>query len=322
MSPFLYPDWRKQMFDNLNILCTGGAGTFGHALARRRKQDGWTGRLTVYSTDSHKHEKMRREYPDIQFIQGDIRSETLFAAMVGHDIVIHAAAVKIIPVSEYNSIDTFSVNVDGSINVCECAIRAGIKHVIGISTDKAAHPANAYGASKYMLEKVFAEFARGQFNTTFSLARFGNVLESNGSVIEVWRRAFENGEPIRITNAGMTRFWLSPSQAVQYVIDAYGIPNGGILIPKMPALSLGKLAQYTIPGLEEQQMQTIPVRPGEKVHETLLTEEEGWYAWEGDRCYVLAPTTSIRRADPLPAYSSDIARELTQEELKKLLEDG
>lgn len=305
------------------LLLLGGAGTLGRAIIKRATEEKWDCKITIFSCDVLKHHKIKRLYPRINSIGGDIRDFTgLLNAMTGKDIVLHLAARKHIPESEYNSVDTIDVNVTGSLNVCQAAMQLGIPHVIGISTDKAARPVNCYGATKMLMEKIFQEYSRLGIHTQYHLVRYGNVLESNGSVIEVWRRAFASGEPIRITNAGMTRFWLSPSQAVQYVVDAYGIPNGHILIPKLSALSLGKLAKYTIPGLAEQFFETVPVRPGEKVHETLLTEEEGWYAWEGKGDYILAPTTSPRRPDPLPAYSSDIAPELTQEELARLLKDG
>ena len=208
------------MLKTANIFVTGGAGTLGKAIAKRRKKEGWTGRLTVYSTDSSdKHVKMKKIYPDVNFVQGDIRNhETLYNAIVGHDIVIHAAAVKVIPASEIASIDTFDVNVNGSMNVCYTARLAGVKHVLGISTDKACHPANAYGATKMLMEKIFQEYARiPEIETQYHLVRYGNVLESTGSVIEAWKNAVANDEKIKITDPEMTRFWLSPSQAVDYV---------------------------------------------------------------------------------------------------------
>jgi len=313
------------MLESSNILVTGGAGTLGHAIARKRKQDGWTGHLTVYSTDSHKHEVMKREYPDINFVQGDIRNpDTLYMAMAGHDVVIHAAAVKIIPVSELYSIDTFDVNVNGSQCVFSTALRAQIKHVIAISTDKACHAANAYGASKYLMEKMCQEYARQDFPTQFHLVRFGNVLESNGSVIEAWKKAIERGEKIKITNPVMTRFWISPSQAVEYVIEAFDCPSGCIYIPRVPALSIGKLAEYTVGEKSKwpELYDIIPIRPGEKMHETLLTEEEGWYALQSPEAFLLAPNTAGRFTTAVPPYSSDMAPELTREELEKLLEEG
>ena len=183
---------------NKAVFCTGGAGTLGLAIARRRKQEGWTGRFTVYSRDEHKHAAMRRLYPDIQFVQGDIRNlETLKLAMVGHDTVLHLAAAKVIPVSEYYSMDTLDINVYGSMNVCMAARETGAEHVLGISTDKACHSANAYGSTKYMMEKVFQEYARVDDDLTqFHIVRYGNVIESNGSVVQAWKEALARGEPV------------------------------------------------------------------------------------------------------------------------------
>jgi FlaA1/EpsC-like NDP-sugar epimerase len=313
------------MLESSNILVTGGAGTLGHAIARKRKQAGWTGHLTVYSTDSHKHEVMKRQYPDVSYIQGDIRNpDTLYNAMCGHDVVIHAAAVKILPVSELYSIDTFDTNMNGSQCVFSTALRAQIKHVIAISTDKACHAANAYGASKYLMEKMCQEYARQDFLTQFHLVRFGNVLESNGSVIEAWKQTLERGEKIKITEKTMTRFWLSPSQAVEYVIKALECPSGCIYIPRVPALSIGKLAQYTLDKHERYgKYEVVPIRPGEKMHEMLLTEEEGWYAIQSEEAFLLAPNTAGRFTATVPPYTSDMmAPELTREELEKLLEEG
>lgn len=313
------------MLESANIFVTGGAGTIGHALARRRKEDGWTGKMTVYSTDAHKHGRMRIEYPDINFIQGDIRNpDTLYMGMSGHDIVIHAAAVKVIPTSELYSIDTFDVNVNGSQCVFSTALRANIKHLVAISTDKACHPANAYGASKYLMEKMAQEYARQDFPTQYHLVRYGNVLESNGSVIEAWKKSIERGERVKITDPNMTRFFLSPSQAVEHVIKSLDCPSGCVYIPRMPALSIEQLAIYTIGDLTapSEQFEIIPVRPGEKIHETLLTEEEGWYAIQSPDAFLLAPTTSQRFTTAVPPYSSDKAPELTRDELLQLLAEG
>lgn len=312
-----------------NIFVTGGAGTLGRAIARRRAQEGWSGKLTVYSTDDHKHAKMRRLYPDVQYIQGDIRNpEALYMAMCGHEIVIHAAAVKVIPTSEYASIDTLDVNVNGSLNVFHCAVRANVERVLSISTDKACHSANAYGSTKYMMEKCAQEYSRvGSINTVFNLVRYGNVLESTGSVVEFWKRAVERNEPIKITDPEMTRFWLSPAQAVDYVLKAFDFKSGVIYIPRMPALSIGKLAEYTcgvIVDKDTEGVEKIPLRPGEKKHETLLTLEELDYAIENDGHFELCPTTSMKTQEslrPIQPYSSDMAHELTEAELTELLND-
>lgn len=320
------------MIETSNILVTGGAGSIGHAIAKRRKKDGWTGKMTVYSTDSHKHERMKREYPDINFVQGDIRNpDTLYNAMVGHDIVIHAAAVKIIPISEVYSMDTFDVNVNGSQCVCATALRAGIKIVLGISTDKAVHAVNAYGATKYMMEKMFQEYARGDFDTQFLLTRYGNVLESNGSVIEAWKKAVERGERINITDPEMTRFWLSPAHAVRILLLTLAcVESGQILIPILPGLSIGRMADYVV-GMEESDHATlVPVRPGEKTHEELLSSEESFYARyfeakENDIDYIiLNPTTSKRNsvfADRPAPLISNVARTMTKDELIELLKN-
>lgn len=312
------------MYKIANIFVTGGAGCLGRAIARKRKEEGWAGKLTVYSRDTFKHERMRRDYPDVNFIQGDIlNSELLYNAMVGHDIVIHAAACKVIPTSEYQSIDTFVVNVEGSMNVCAQAVRANIQHVLGISTDKACHPANAYGASKMLMEKTFQEYSRMPIETQFHLIRYGNVLESTGSVVEVWRKAMNKNEPIYVTDPDMTRFWLSPRQAANYAMRALEMPNGMIFIPVMPALSIGKLLEYIVGPRYFEVMNRIPLREGEKIHETLLTVEEivRTAVVIGD-CFILQPTTSKARGDAVVApYTSDAARELTRDELLRLLED-
>lgn len=310
------------VLEQANIIMTGGAGTLGNAIAERRKRDGWTGRMTVYSTDSHKHELMRRKYPDLQFIQGDIRNpETLRNAMIGHDVVLHLAAVKVIPDSEYWSLDTIDVNIAGSVNVCSQAIAAGISYVLGISTDKACHSANAYGATKYLMEKVFQEYARTGYDTHFQLARYGNVLESNSSVIQIWKQALSAGQPIRITNPDMTRFWLSPQQAVDIVLNAMNCGNGKIYIPKMKKLSVGKLANYVLGETYEHII--IPTRPGEKMHETLVTEDECRHAWDHGDYFVLNPTTQgeMPYHTTIKPYTSEFAPDLTREELTELLEN-
>lgn len=312
------------MIKHDNLFVTGGAGTWGYALARRRKQEGWTGKLTVYSTDSHKHEKMRREFPDINFVQGDIRNpETLYNAMVGHDIVIHMAAVKIIPVSEVFCLDTFDVNVNGSQSVCSAAINAHIKHVVGISTDKAAHPVNTYGATKMIMERMFQEYARMDSGTYFHLLRAGNVLESNGSVIEVWKKAIAADAPIKITNPEMTRFWMSPDQAVSCIIEALKVLSGAVLIPKLPSLSIGELAD--IVAGKDWKREIVNIRPGEKIHETLITAEESGYAAQletGDESqyFLIYPNTFPPRENEPPwSYSSDRAEKLDKEGLLALL---
>lgn len=331
----------SSILQTASVFVTGGAGTLGRAIARRRQKEGWTGRFTVYSRDEHKHSFMRKMFPDVQYVQGDIRNlETLKLAMAGHDVVLHCGATKVIPVSEYSSIDTLDVNVYGSQNVCIAAREMGVSHVLGISTDKACHPASAYGATKMLMEKIFQEYARAGSDTQFHLVRYGNVLESTGSVVEAWTNAVAMGEPVKITDPDMTRFWLSPSQAVDYVIGSLEFLPGLIYVPKMPGLSIDKLLGYVV-GEQYSRIETIPLRPGEKMHETLVTGDElskTVEVSEGECEYFMVfPSTSDQLAGrkiplldpkihqkldyPAVPYTSDIARELTEAELEELLKD-
>lgn len=303
------------------VLITGGCGTLGKAIIQRATEEDWPCEITVFSTDAVKHAKVKNMFPDVHSVIGDIRNfDTLHAVMSGKDIVIHAAAVKFIPVSEYNSIDTIDININGSLNVCRSAMQHGTPHVLGISTDKACHPANLYGATKMAMEKIFQEFSRQGLNTSFHLVRYGNVLESTGSVVEVWRNADRDHKPLQITDGSMTRFWISPKQAVQYVLDALKFESGNIYIPKMKSLSIGQMAEWIAPGAE---FTTVPLRPGEKMHETLLTEEEVWDAKDMEKFYVLFPSTTEGKgyfSSPFP-YTSENSPRLTRDELFALLDN-
>ena len=299
------------------ILLTGGSGTMGRAIIKKATEENWDCQIVIFSTDAMKHAKIKAQYPKVQSIIGDIRDfTTLSNAMVGSDYVLHLAAVKHIDFSEYNSIDTFEVNVTGSMNVCMAAMQLGIPHVIGISTDKAAHPANCYGATKMLMEKVMQEYSRLDIPTQYHLVRMGNVLESNGSVIEAWKRRIDAGLPIKITDPEMTRFWLNPNQSVEYLLAALELESGHIYIPKLPGLSIGKLAEYTVGNVEQE---TIPVRPGEKKEETLLTFEELDFVENMTGFYNLSPTTERRLMGEVIPYTSDEALQLTRDELTELL---
>lgn len=321
-----------------SVLITGGAGTLGRAIIRRAHTDNWPCKITIFSTDAMKHMRVQSEFPEVGSIIGDIRDyDTLHNAMVGKDIVIHGAAVKHIPVSEVNSIDTFAINVDGSLNVARAALQLRVPKVIAISTDKACSPANAYGATKMLMEKTWQEYARLKSKTSFHLVRYGNVLESTGSVVEAWRKAIEANQPIKMTNPDMTRFWLSPAQAVDLVIKAMELESGHIYVSKMPALSIGKLAEYTV-GIQNGShrsamtwpIETIPLRPGEKMHETLLTIEERDFATDYDDFFDLRPSTAMRGSfafegnelvniEILPYTSFNPDHELTFSETRALL---
>lgn len=301
------------------VLITGGAGTLGKAIIK--KAIDWPCDITIYSTDAMKHALIRKEFPHVRSVIGDIRSpDALYNAVAGHDIVIHGAAVKHIPVSEQNCMDTYDINVNGSINVALACVQLGVKECIAISTDKACHAANAYGSTKYMMEKVIQEISRNQEVTNFHLVRYGNVLESTGSVIEIWKNLIAQGKPIGITDPNMTRFWLSPSQAVDYVLLSLMDEYDTVTIPKMKSLSIGKLAEYTV---GEAEVVRLSLRPGEKIHETLLTKDELRHAEDMGGYFRLWPSVmpEIEPREVEEPYTSYNAPEMTKEELLELLEE-
>lgn len=313
------------------VFITGGAGTLGRAIINRATVEKWPCDITVFSTDAIKHINLQHRWPHVKSVIGDIRdASVLYNAMVGHDIVIHAAAVKHIPISEYASVDTYEINVGGSHNVASAAMQAGVKHVLGISTDKACHPANAYGATKMLMEKIWQEFARIPIKTQFHLVRYGNVLESTGSVVEVWKNALAAGQKVKITDPEMTRFWLSPSQAVQLVLDAIdpALRNSEILVPLLPSLPIRYLLLYST-GIDSDGdgVERIPMRPGEKLHETLLTSDEVrkslWFNTETDLVWISPSTVEGRNPDLAygHAYSSESSPHLTRHELQLLLDE-
>lgn len=306
-----------------NVLITGGAGAMGRAIIQRATKENWDCNITIYSKDVMKHHLIKKSYPKVGAIVGDIRDfTTLSNAMVGKDLVLHLAAQKHIPEAEYYTIDNYEINVGGSLNICMAAFQLRIPQVLGISTDKVCHSANAYGASKFLMEKIFTEYSRLPSDTSYNLVRFGNVLESTGSVIEVWRQAVSNFQPVKMTDPAMTRFFLSPQQAVTAAMKSLDLDSGDIYIPKMKALSIGKLAEYILG--EGYEIERVPLRPGEKINETLLTLEECRKAMPFQDSFVLHPTTSDFHNPyhfTLQPFSSDIAEELTKEELMELLKN-
>lgn len=303
------------------VLITGGSGTLGRAIIKRATEEDYGWDITIYSRDIFKQAIVKGLYPHIHTVMGDVCNySALHNAMAGMDIVIHAAATKVIPDSEMVPLSTMEINVMGSHNVCVAAMNLGTPIVVGISTDKACHPANTYGATKYLMEKIFVEYSRMGLSTRFHLVRYGNVLESTGSVVEAWRRAEAEKRPIYMTDPDMTRFWISPYQAVGYVIEAMKQESGEVYIPKMKSTTIEQLAKYVLenPG----NVKLVSMRPGEKVHETLLTLEEGDFATEFDDYFVLRPTTSWRNGvDALPPYTSEYAERMTKEELLELLDE-
>lgn len=294
------------------IFITGGAGTLGKAIIKRSIQDdlGWD--FTVYSRDPHKHDALNRLYPNARCIIGDIRdTEKLSDLMVGHDIVIHAAAIKHIPQAEQNVLETIDINVMGSLSVAMAAKKAGIEQVVGISTDKACHSVNVYGSTKYMMEKIFQEMG-------FKLVRYGNVIGSVGSVVQVWKEQVEKSGVIVATRPEPTRYWITADQAVSLILFSLEQPPSTISIPYLPATTMGQLKDYLFPDVK---IHYTGMRPGEKMHEEMLTEEEVPYARDMGNYVVLYPTTTA----PLTVYETDNMTSetpiywISEEELKEMI---
>ncbi|MGD1151785.1 MAG: UDP-N-acetylglucosamine 4,6-dehydratase (inverting) [Syntrophales bacterium] len=274
------------------ILVTGGTGSFGKKFIEIMLKDVHPKKLIIFSRGELKQHEMRMagfEHSSLRYFIGDVRDEKrLQRAMQGVDVVIHAAALKQVPTCEYNPIEAIETNVRGAENVINAALDAGVKKVLALSTDKAVSPTNLYGATKLCAEKLFvhSNSYSGNTGTRFSCVRYGNVLGSRGSVIPVFQEQRKNGV-ITITHEGMTRFWLTLDQGVRFVIKCVDLMHGGeVFIPKIPSMKIADLAKAVAP---ECKWQTIGIRPGEKLHEMLISEDEGRYSLEMDDMYIIQP---------------------------------
>lgn len=282
------------------ILITGGSGFLGRGILRKAKHENWPAQFTVYSRDELKQDQCKRKFPDVQYVLGSITdAERLTVAMMGHDYVIHAAALKYIPEGEFNANECVSVNVDGARTIIRAARAANIKKVVGISTDKAVNPINVYGMTKALMERLFAE-AADKGGTVFTTCRYGNVVGSTGSVIPVFRRQIEENGQVTITNGAMTRFWISVDEAVELIVEAFSdklIP-GTTLIPEPRSMKLEDLAWTLIDpnhrfDLREisvkNHIRVIGLRPGEKMHEELLHPQEALRTYKRGKFFHLRP---------------------------------
>ena len=277
-----------------SILVTGATGSFGKEFIRTVLKDYNPKRLVVYSRDELKQHEMQQIYPQtgpLRYFIGDVRDESrLEMAMRGIDTVIHAAALKQVPAAEYNPFECVRTNIHGAENVVNASIRTGVERVIALSTDKAANPINLYGATKLASDKIFiAGNSLSQTNgTRFSVVRYGNVLGSRGSVLPLFSKLIEAGATtLPITDERMTRFWITLSQGVDFVIQSLDRMHGGeIFIPKLPSMKIIDLAKAMLPGCE---LKSIGIRPGEKLHEIMIPLEESRMALEFKDHYVLEP---------------------------------
>jgi UDP-N-acetylglucosamine 4,6-dehydratase len=279
-------------WSELTVLITGGTGSFGRKFTELMLKDVRPKKLIVFSRDELKQHEMRQQFhdaPSLRFFIGDVRDrERLYRAFAGVDVVVHAAALKQVPACEYNPFEAILTNVMGAKNVIDAAIDTGVRRVLAISTDKAVNPVNLYGATKLCAEKLFVDgnAYAGERATRFSCARYGNVVGSRGSVIPVFQEQRRTGR-ITITDPKMTRFWITLDQGARFVIRSLEQMNGGeIFVPKIPSMSIMDLSR-AIAG--DCDVKFIGIRPGEKTHEVLVSEEEARYTRELDDMFVILP---------------------------------
>jgi UDP-N-acetylglucosamine 4,6-dehydratase len=317
---------------NTSILITGGTGSFGHTFVPMTLEKYNPKRLVIFSRDEMKQWEMAKLYgndPRVRFFIGDVRDkERLRRALHGIDYVVHAAATKIVPTAEYNPFECVKTNINGAMNLIDAAIDAGVKKVVALSTDKASSPANLYGATKLASDKLFVAgnaYSTGQDATRFSVVRYGNVMGSRGSVIPFFMSIAEKGT-LPITDERMTRFMISLEQGVDLVWHAFDDMVGGeIYVKKIPSMKVTDIARAVAP---EAKHEVVGIRPGEKLHEQMIGEEDALYTYEYQDYYKILPAIHSWcddparinggvRVDPDFTYSSSNNKEwMTVEQLR------
>jgi UDP-N-acetylglucosamine 4,6-dehydratase len=317
-----------------SILVTGGTGSFGKAFIDYALKNFDPKRIVIFSRDELKQYEARQRFNNdsrLRWFIGDIRDQhRLKRAMHNVDYVVHAAALKQVDTAEYNPFEYVQTNIIGSQNVVEAAIDTGVKKIVALSTDKASSPLNLYGATKLAADKLFQSanhYAAG-YETRFSVVRYGNVMGSRGSVIPFFKKLAAEGKPFPITDARMTRFWITLPQAVQFVVDSFDQMVGGELyVPRIPSMKLTDLVEAIAPGAETYEM---GIRPGEKLHEEMISEDDSRRTLLLGNRYVVLPTIAdwgdfvTPEGKPLPdgfAYRSNTNDLwLTSSDIQKLLE--
>ena len=285
------------------VLITGGTGSFGRQFVRSALAQYRLRRLIIFSRDEMKQYEMQAEmeaafgHREMRYFLGDVRDVgRLEMAMRGVDYVVHAAALKQVPAAEYNPIECIRTNIYGAENVVSAALRCRVKRVIALSTDKAASPINLYGASKLASDKIMiaANNLSGDIGTRFSVVRYGNVLGSRGSVVPLFLNMIRNGaKDLPITDPRMSRFWITLENGVMFVLKCLKTMQGGeIFVPKIPSMCVADLAEALAPGLAHR---VVGIRPGEKLHETMITMDDARMTLELPDCYVIQPAFSFWR---------------------------
>ena len=283
-------NWTEQV-----ILVTGGTGSFGRKFVEMMLAEYHPAKLIVFSRDELKQHEMRAaglDHPSLRYFIGDVRDvDRLRRAMHGVDIVVHAAALKQVPACEYNPMEAIKTNILGSSNVVEAALDAGVKKVLALSTDKAVNPINLYGATKLAAEKLLIQSNSyaGGMATRFSCVRYGNVVGSRGSVVLIFLQQ-KNAGKLTITDERMTRFWLTLEQGVRFVIHCIDKMHGGeVFVPKIPSMKIIDLARAIAP---EAALEVVGIRPGEKLHEVLISDDESRATVEVEDMYIVQPSPS------------------------------
>ena len=284
-------DWTKQ-----HILVTGATGSFGRKFVEVMMNEYHPARLIIYSRDELKQHEMQTAgfvHPNLRYFIGDVRDrERMRRAFNGVDLVVHAAALKQVPACEYNPMEAIKTNILGSSNVADAAIENNVEKVLALSTDKAVNPINLYGATKLAAEKLLIQsnaYAGGR-KTRISCTRYGNVVGSRGSVVPLFLKQRENGR-LTITDARMTRFWISLEQGVRFVIRCIEQMQGGeVFVPKIPSMRMVDLAKAMAP---EAEIEIIGIRPGEKLHESLISEDEARTTVELPDMFVVQPPSAL-----------------------------
>jgi len=288
------------MFNDKTILITGGTGSFGFRFAKTLLENYKAKKIIIFSRDEQKHYDMeqqlnKKKYPMLRFFLGDVRDiDRLKAAMHGVDFVIHAAAMKHVPSAEYNPMECIKTNIHGAQNVVQTALDSNVEKVIALSTDKAAAPNNLYGATKLASDKLFvaANNIKGWNKTSFAVVRYGNVVGSRGSVVPFFKKIIdEGGTSLPITDIRMTRFWITLQQGVDFVLKNFERMIGGeIFVPKIPSVRITDLANAMAPGIKQR---VVGIRPGEKIHEAMITADDAPLTLEFDDHFVIKPTIAF-----------------------------
>ncbi|EPE6459823.1 UDP-N-acetylglucosamine 4,6-dehydratase (inverting) [Campylobacter lari] len=289
------------MFNGKNILITGGTGSFGKTYTKTLLQKYQPKKIIIYSRDELKQFEMAREFNDncMRYFIGDVRDkERLNIAMKDVDFVIHAAAMKHVPIAEYNPMECIKTNIHGAQNVIDACLENNVEKCIALSTDKACNPINLYGATKLASDKLFvaANNIAGSSHTKFSVTRYGNVVGSRGSVIPFFKKLINEGaKELPITDERMTRFWISLEDGVNFVLNNFAYMHGGeIFVPKIPSMKIVDLAKTMAPNLAHK---IIGIRAGEKLHEIMISSDDSHLTYEFKDYYAISPSIQFNNID-------------------------